>query len=88
MDKEKFRNMILITDEKIITKIMDPNEVMAKLLYAFLSVWNDEKCSIDILDVAEHIVDLLSGISSESSLFDMLERIFSGDDGDDEDGET
>jgi len=88
-EKMKDKKFILITDKGLVGNgKLDTNEVLAKLLYAYLSVWNDEMYEIDINEAGAKIVDLMESVrKGDRDLDDLLEYLLSDDDGDD-DGEA
>ena len=63
---------IMVTERGIAAQGMDRTEVMSMLLYAYLSIWAEENENIDIVDAAMRIIDMLSDMGEEPSIFDML----------------
>lgn len=60
----------------------NPDEVLALLLNAYLSVWNKEKFNIDVVKVGEKIIDMMEDFRQDDSdidLKDLLEILFGED---------
>lgn len=57
----------------------NPDDVLALLLTAYLSVWNKEKFNIDVVKVGEKIIDMMEDFRQDDSdidLNDLLEILF------------
>ena len=60
----------------------NPDDVLALLLTAYLSVWNKEKFNIDVVKVGEKIIDMMEDFRQDDSdidLKDLLEILFGED---------
>lgn len=60
----------------------NPDDVLALLLTAYLSVWNKEKFNIDVVKVGEKIIDMMEDFRQDDSdidLNDLLEILFGED---------
>lgn len=63
MEKKKF---VVVTDKGIMgSKGLSGRDVMAELLYAFLHVWCEEVCPVDIGEAGKAVVDLLDSMCDE-----------------------
>ena len=60
----------------------DPDDVLARLLYAYLSVWDKEKFNIDMNKAGDRIIDMMEDFRQDDSdidLNDLLEILFGED---------
>ena len=60
----------------------NPDDVLALLLNAYLSVWDKEKFNIDVVKVGEKIIDMMEDFKQDDSdidLKDLLEILFGED---------
>lgn len=60
----------------------NPDDVLALLLNAYLSVWSEEKFNIDVVKVGEKIIDMMEDFRQDDSdidLKDLLEILFGED---------
>lgn len=60
----------------------NPDDVLALLLHAYLSVWSKEKFNIDVVKVGEKIIDMMEDFRQDDSdidLKDLLEILFGED---------
>ena len=63
MEKKKF---VVVTDKGVMgSKGLSGRDVMAELLYAFLHVWCEEVCPVDIGKAGKAVVDLLDSMCDE-----------------------
>ena len=82
MEKSE-KEFVLVTDRGVIAhKNMDVDDVLAKLLYAFLQLWNNELSKIDIDEVADRILEVMGECEEDDGDDDVEEilRYLFGDD--------
>ena len=85
------KEFVLVTDRGVMAdKNMDADDVLAKLLYAFLQLWNDELCEIDIGEAADRILEVMGECEEDDGDDDAeaILRYLFGDDEEDADGEA
>ena len=93
MKENKYENMVLITEKGVISGSKNPADVLARILFAYLSIWNDEIFEIDMEKAADKIVGAMKSLrknkdgelEGQMSFEDILDMLFAGDD---EDGKT
>ena len=77
------KKYLIVSEEGTIgVGIGDPDNVLALLLHAYLSVWNKEKFNIDVVKVGEKIIDMMEDFRQDDSdidLKDLLEILFGED---------
>ena len=63
----------------------NPDDVLALLLTAYLSVWNKEKFNIDVVKVGEKIIDMMMDFEQDDDtmLVDIFDIFFKEDRDDD-----
>ena len=63
----------------------NPNDVLALLLTAYLSVWNKEIFNIDVVEVGEKIIDMMMDFEQDDDtmLVDIFDIFFKEDRDDD-----
>ena len=74
--------LIVSNDAVIGTGNKDPDDVLARLLYAYLSVWDKEKFNIDMNKAGDRIIDMMEDFRQDDSdidLNDLLEILFGED---------
>ena len=74
--------LIISNDAVIGTGNKDPDDVLARLLYAYLSVWDKEKFNIDMNKAGDRIIDMMEDFRHDDSdidLNDLLEILFGED---------
>ena len=74
--------LIISNDAVIETGNKDPDDVLARLLYAYLSVWDKEKFNIDMNKAGDRIIDMMEDFRQDDSdidLNDLLEILFGED---------
>ena len=77
------KEFVLVTDRGVMAdKNMDVDDVLAKLLYAFLQLWNDELSKIDIDKAADRILEVMGECEEDDDDDDVEEilRYLFGDD--------
>lgn len=87
MEKKEKKQYLIVSEKGVIgSGIKNPDDVLAMLLFGYLSVWNEDKFKIDIFEAGKKIVDLMMnlGQDDEPDLEDLLEMLFEEED----DGET
>ncbi|MBO5987247.1 MAG: hypothetical protein J6Q02_10715 [Lachnospiraceae bacterium] len=74
------KKYLIVSEEGTIgVGIGDPDNVLALLLHAYLSVCNKEKFNIDVVKVGEKIIDMIEDFRQDDSdidLNDLLEILF------------
>lgn len=82
------KDFVLVTDRGVMAdKNMDADDVLSKLLYAFLQLWNDELFKIDIGEAADRILEVI-GECEEDDGDDDAEAILRYIFGDDNEEDT
>lgn len=82
------KEFVLVTDRGVLAhKSMDADDVLSKLLYAFLQLWNDELFKIDIGEAADRILEVI-GECEEDDGDDDAEAILRYIFGDDNEEDT
>lgn len=77
------KKYLIVSEESTIgVGTENPDDVLALLLNAYLSVWNKEKFNIDVVKVGEKIIDMMEDFRQDDSdidLKDLLEILFGED---------
>lgn len=80
-DNKKY---IMVTEKGVGAQNMQRSEILAWLLYAFLSVWEEDNYEIDKVDVSCKILDLLNDIgqpeADEYDVHSIFDILFDNDD--------
>ena len=87
MEKKEKKQYLIVSEKGVIgSGIKNPDDVLAMLLFGYLSVWNEDKFKIDIFEAGKKIVDLMMslGQDDEPDLEDLLEMLFEEDNEDDD----
>lgn len=86
-EKKEKKQYLIVSEKGVIgSGIKNPDDVLAMLLFGYLSVWNEDKFKIDICEAGKKIVDLMMSLEQddEPDLEDLLEMLFEEDNEDDD----
>ena len=86
-EKKQKKQYLIVSEKGVIgSGIKNPDDVLAMLLFGYLSVWNEDKFKIDIFEAGKKIVDLMMSLEQddEPDLEDLLEMLFEEDNEDDD----
>ena len=86
-EKKEKKQYLIVSEKGVIgSGIKNPDDVLAMLLFGYLSVWNEDKFKIDIFEAGKKIVDLMMSLEQddEPDLEDLLEMLFEEDNEDDD----
>ena len=80
------KKYLIVSEEGTIgVGIGNPDDVLALLLHAYLSVWNKEKFNIDVVKAGEKIIDMMMDFEQDDDtmLVDIFDIFFKEDRDDD-----
>lgn len=80
------KKYLIVSEEDMIgVGTENPNDVLALLLTAYLSVWNKEIFNIDVVEVGEKIIDMMMDFEQDDDtmLVDIFDIFFKEDRDDD-----
>lgn len=81
-----WKKYLIVGEEDMIgVGTRNPDDILALLLNAYLSVWNKEKFNIDVVKVGEKIIDMMmdSEQDDDTMLVDIFDIFFKEDKDDD-----